>query len=111
MRERYLVKRLQARLDSARPDANVVALYNWSNAFVHFGTQQAFSLVEDLTEPKDGQSGRIEFALRGPTYEIPRVTQKNVNDWIQCMMGIAVLMKRCLEGLIEVRRNWLSHDG
>ena len=57
MREPYLVKRLQTRLDPGRPDANVVALYNWSNAFVHFGTQQAFSLVDDLTEPEDGQSG------------------------------------------------------
>ena len=64
-----------------------------------------------LTEPEDGQSGRIGFALRGPTYEIPRVTQKNVDDWIQCMLGIAVLMKRCLGGMIEVRRNWRSHGG
>ena len=110
MRERYLVKRLQARLDSARPDLNVIALYDWSNAFVHFGTQQAFSLVDDLAEPEDGQSGRIGFALRGPTYEIPRVTQKNVDDWTQCMLGIAVMMKWCLEGLIEVRRSWLGHD-
>ena len=111
IRAPYLVKRLQTRLDPGRPDANVVALYNWSNAFVHFGTQQAFSLVDDLTEPEDGQSGRIGFALRGPTYEIPRVTQKNVDDWIQCMLGIAVLMKRCLGGMIEVRRDWRSHGG
>ena len=111
MSERYLVKRLQARLDSAWPDLNVIALYKWSNAFVHFGTQRAFSLVDDLTEPRDGQSGRIAFALRSPTYEIPRVTQKNVDDWIQCMLGIAVTMKWCLEGLIDVRRNWLCHDG
>ena len=110
MRERYLVKRLQARLDSARPDLNVIALYDWSNAFVHFGTQQAFSLVDDLADPEDGQSGRIGFALRGPTYEIPRVTQKNVDDWTQCILGIAVMMKWCLEGLIEVRRSWLGHD-
>ena len=98
-------------LDSVRPDLNVIALYKWSNAFVHFGTQQTFSLVDDLTEPRDGQSGRIGFALRGPTYEIPRVTQKNVDDWIQCMRGIAVMMKWCLEGLIDARRNWQYHDG
>ena len=36
MYERYLVKRLQARLDSVWPDLNVIALYKWSNAFVHF---------------------------------------------------------------------------
>ena len=67
--------------------------------------------MDDLAEPEDGQGGLIGFALRGPTYEIPRATQKNVDDWIHCMLGIAVLMKRCLEGLIDVRRNWRSHDG
>ena len=110
MYERYLVKRLQARLNPARPDLNVISLYDWSNSFVHFGTQQVYSLVDNLTEPKDGQSGRIGFALHGPTYEIPRVSQKNVGDWIQCMLGIAKMMNSCLEGLIDARRNWLCHD-
>ena len=104
-----MVKRLQARLDSTRPDSNVVALYDWSNAFVHLALSSV-SLVDDLARPEDGQSGRIRFALRGPTYEIPHATQKNVSDWIQCMLGIAVMMKWCLEDLTEVRRSWLGHD-
>ena len=67
----------------------------------------AYSLVENVTEPGDGDGGRISFALRGPTYEIPSATQKNVEDWIHCMIGIAAMMEACLGGMIEVREDWL----
>ena len=110
MYEPFLVKRLQARLNQTRPDLNVIALYDWSNNFVHFGAQQAYSLVNNLTESKDGHNTHIDFTLRGPTYEIPSASQKNVDDWIQCMLGISVMMKSCLDGLIAVRRNWLCRD-
>ncbi len=67
----------------------------------------AYSLVENVTEPGDGDGGRISFALRGPTYEIPSATQKNVEDWIHCMIGIAAMMEACLGGMIEVMEDWL----
>ena len=107
MYESYLVKRLQSRLDPTRPDLNVVGLYDWSNGFVHFGTQQAYSLVDYITDPEDGQGAHIGFVLRRLTYEVPQVTAKNVDDWIQCMVGIAAMMESCLERLIEARQNWL----
>lgn len=108
----YLVKRLQARLDPVRPDLSVVDLYDWSNTFVHFGSQMAYSLVDDVAEPGDSDGGRISFALRGPTYKIPSAAQKNVADWIHCMVGIATMMESCLEGMIAVRQNWLCQiDG
>ena len=112
MYEPYLVKILQARLNPTRPDLDVVGLYKWSNSYLHFGSQMAYSLVENVTEPGDGHGGRISFALRGPTYEIPSATQKNVEDWIHCMIGIAAMMERCLGGMIEVRQDWLCQiDG
>ena len=110
MYESYLVKRLQARLDPARPDLSVIGLYDWSNSFVHFGTQQAYSLVDNVSGPEDGHGGRIGFVLRGPTYEVPHVAAKNVGDWIDCMKGIAVMMESCLEGMIAVRRSWICQD-
>ena len=110
MYEPYLVKKLQARLNPTRPDLDVVGLYDWSNSFVHFGSQMAYSLVENVTEPGDDDGGRISFALRGLTYEIPHVASKNVEDWIHCMVGITMLMESCLEGMIAVRRSWLCQN-
>ena len=112
MYEPYLVKRLQARLNPTRPDLNVVGLYEWSNSFIHFGSQMAHSLVENVTESGDGDGGRISFVLRGATYEIPSATQKHVEDCIHCMAGIAAMMEACLDGMIAVRQDWICHiDG
>ena len=107
MTETYLVGKLKERILPGRFSGDVVELYKWSNSFVHFGTQQAFSLVINVEDDAAGQVGKISTLLRGQSYEIPNVSERNVQEWVGAMESIAILMESCLTELAVSRRNWL----
>ncbi len=110
MREGPLARSLGAELD-AYTTVGLKGLYDWSNHFVHFGSNLLFSSLGGFEEDLASNRASVRLLLWGKNFEIPEVSGHDVIQWIGAMEAINLLIGSYLSRWIEAKEQmWGSCD-